>query len=132
MSETQLLAQLDQYSDLAAPRVDEPVIAACPMFHRGMLTLKAAGHFGFLARLAAKKAYARRASGLPESFVLAVTPTSVHAFDAPVKGAFKSRAPELGDEVAVWDRSDLQITWKKGGPMVLDVTIVSGDETYNV
>jgi len=84
MSTPTALAQLEQYTDLAAARLDGPVLAACPMSHRGMMSLKAAGHFGFLTRFATKQAYKHRAGGLPEHFVAAVTPTHVHVFDAPM------------------------------------------------
>ena len=131
MSNAAALSQLDRYRDLAAARLDEPVLAACPMTRRGMMSVKTAGHFGFLARLATKKAYEHRAGGLPEHFVVAVTPTHVHAFSAPIK----MRSPnsrELKEELGVWDRSDVSASWKKGGPYMLDVTLVAGGETYNV
>ena len=125
------LSQLDQYRDLAAARIDEQVLAACPMTQRGMMSVKAAGHFGFIARFATKKAYQQRAGGLPEHFVVAVTPTRVHAFAAPIK----MRSPnsrELREEIGAWDRSAVSATWKKGGPYMLDVTLVAGGDTYNV
>ena len=48
----------------------------------------------------------RRAGGLPNQFLLAVTPTRVHAFKCSLAyGDVKAR-----DELAVWDRAGLTVT----------------------
>jgi hypothetical protein len=48
----------------------------------------------------------RRAGGLPNQFLLAVTPTRVHAFQCTLAyGDVKAR-----DELAVWDRAGLTVT----------------------
>src|SRR5690348_10264303 len=99
MTDSALLSQLDPYREVAAARVDDPVLSACPFAHRGLMSKKAAGHFGMLARFGMKQVYKARAGGLPNNFVLAVTPTCVHVFDTPVK-SFKAGAPkQFGDEV---------------------------------
>ena len=126
MSDAQILSQLDEYRALVSDRVDEPVEAACVLSRRGMMTEKMAGHFGLLTWLLTKKAFAAKAGGLPEVFLLAITPARVHAF------AYKPRKGVVGDEVAAWDRSTVQVAWRDGGPMMLDVDLGAGGESYDV
>ena len=126
MSDAQLLSQLDEYSVLVSDRVDEPVEAACVLSRRGMMTEKMAGHFGRLAWLATRKAFAAKAGGLPQVFLLAITPSRVRAF------AYKPSKGVVGDEVGAWDRSTVQVGWRQGGPMMLDVDLAAGGESYDV
>ena len=71
----------DRYRAAAQQRVDEPVLAA-GLFHR--------------------RRARTRTSAFPRTFVVAVTPTRLHAFAA-------SDARDLGEEVAVWDRHAIQV-----------------------
>src|SRR3954462_7726996 len=80
-SDSTLLAQLDEYTALVSPHLDEPVEAACILTRRGGMTQSLAGHFaGGFQSLMAKKVSARKAGGLPEHFIVAVTAPRVHAF----------------------------------------------------
>jgi hypothetical protein len=48
----------------------------------------------------------KRAGGLPGTFLLAVTPTKLHAF----KYRMKRNGVAVKEEVGVWDRSGLEVT----------------------
>src|SRR5438552_696118 len=60
---------------------------------------------GALAYAASSLRGSKQAGGLPSSFLLAVTPTKLHAF------AFKTRTKgvTVKDEVAGWDRAGLHV-----------------------
>ena len=64
---------------------------------------------GALAYGAAHLMGRKRAGGLPGQFLLAVTPTEVHAFK------YKSRrnGPEAKEEVAAWKRDGLQVSTER-------------------
>jgi hypothetical protein len=61
---------------------------------------------GALVYGAAAKLGKARAGGLPGTFLLAVTPTKVHAF----KYKMKRNGVEAKEEVAAWDRAGLNVT----------------------
>jgi hypothetical protein len=48
----------------------------------------------------------KRASGFPNTFLIAVTPTKVRAFKAKMRRG----GAKLGDELAVWDRAGLNVS----------------------
>jgi hypothetical protein len=54
----------------------------------------------------------KKAGGLPDKVMLAVTPEKLYAFKLKVGRDYK-----LGDEVAVWDRGGLQISTDRSGGM---------------
>jgi hypothetical protein len=64
------------------------------------------GPFSGLAAVVSRSIGKRRAGGLPNQFLLAVTPTRVHAF----KCSLAYGDVEARDELAVWDRSGLTVT----------------------
>ena len=51
----------------------------------------------------------KKAGGLPERVMLAVTPTKLYAFNL----GFKGRDYKLKDEAAVWDRAGLQVSTER-------------------
>jgi hypothetical protein len=60
----------------------------------------------------------KKAGGLPERVMLAVTPQKLYAF----KLGFKGRDYKVGDEAAVWDRAALRIaTEQKSGMTALTI-----------
>jgi hypothetical protein len=84
---------------------------------------------GALAYGAAHLMGKKKAGGLPESFLLAVTPDSLHAF----KYKMKRSSAEVKEEVAAWDREGLKVTtepmktttrvtleWPEGDTIVCD------------
>ena len=62
------------------PKLDEPVLAGGLFYRTGGLAGLALGPFSGLAALISRGIGRRRAAGLPNQFLVAVTPTRVHAF----------------------------------------------------
>ena len=95
-----------KYRDALQPLVDEPVLAGGVFYRTGGWAAVAMGPFSGLAALISRSVGKRRAGGMPNQFLLAVTPTRVHAFKCSLAyGDVKAR-----DELAVWDRAGLTVT----------------------
>jgi hypothetical protein len=95
-----------KYRDALQPKVDEPVLAGGLFYRTGGFAAVVIGPFSGLAALISRSVGKRRAGGLPNQFLLAVTPTRVHAFKCTTAyGNVKAR-----DELAVWSRSGLTVT----------------------
>jgi hypothetical protein len=83
--------------------------------------------FGLIGRLfvrsAEKAGNKQRAGGLPSSFILAVTPTTVRVYESGVK-------IDIGAEVASWDRAGLQVLNVDRGGMktTVKLRLANGDE----
>jgi hypothetical protein len=95
-----------KYRDALQPLVDEPVLAGGVFYRTGGWAAVAVGPFSGLAALVSRSLGKRRAGGFPNQFLLAVTPTRVHAF----KCSLAYGDVEARDELAVWDRSGLTVT----------------------
>jgi hypothetical protein len=65
----------------------------------------------------------KKAGGLPDKVMLAVTPDRLYAFKLNVGRSYK-----LGDEVAVWDRPALRISADRGSSGMTALTIESPAE----
>lgn len=111
--------------------VDEPVMGALTLSRRGLYTQKLLGRFGFLPWLLARMFAKKQAGGLPQSFIVAITPTKIRAFAYKAHGRTRDRF-EIGDELAVWERSDVAVSWEPGPPFQIDVTIESPSEDERV
>jgi hypothetical protein len=111
--------------------VSEPVINAALFSRRGLYTKKLLGRFGLIPYLLGAVHAKAQASGLPERFMLAITPTHVRAFKYKAHGRMRDRY-EVGEQVAVWDRSTIKVTWQRGGPYETDVTIEAPEEAERV
>jgi hypothetical protein len=95
-----------KYRDALQPKVDEPVLAGGLFYRSGGFAAVAMGPFSGLAALIARSMGKRRSGGLPNQFLLAVTPTRVHAFKCSTAyGNVKAK-----DELVVWDRAGLTVT----------------------
>jgi hypothetical protein len=96
-----------KFRDAVQPSLDEDVLAVGMFRATGSGTKYAISkaQVGALAYGAASLMGKKRAGGLPGSFLLAVTPTRLHAF----KYKMKRSSPEAKDEVASWDRSGLKV-----------------------
>jgi hypothetical protein len=95
-----------KYRDALQPKVDEPVLAGGLFYRTGGFAAVAMGPFSGLAALISRSMGKRRSGGLPNQFLLAVTPTRVHAFKCSTTyGNVKAK-----DEVVVWDRAGLTVT----------------------
>jgi hypothetical protein len=94
-----------KFRDAVQPKLDEPVLA-CGLFYRtGGYASIGLGKISPLAGIVASGVGKKRAAGLPKTFLIAVTPTKVHAF----KSSQGSGGIKAKDEVAVWDRAGLTV-----------------------
>jgi hypothetical protein len=116
-----------KFRDAVQPKLDEPVLA-CGLFYRtGGYASIAMGPLSPLAGLVASGIGKKRAAGLPKQFLIAVTPTKVHAFkSAQGYGGVKAK-----DEVAVWDRGTITVT-SEPTSLNTKVTIESADEDERI
>jgi hypothetical protein len=96
-----------KFRDAVQPQVDDEVLAVGTFRTTGSGTKYAISktQAGALAYGAASMLGKKRAGGLPGQFLLAVTPTRLHAF----KYKMKRNGIALKDEVAVWERSGLEV-----------------------
>jgi hypothetical protein len=98
---------IEQNRGAVQEHLDAPVLAYAACFrtnsYGAMAVSKAASPLaGILMNLAGK----RKAGGLPQNFIVAVTEDTVHAFKYKPRGW----TLKLGDEVAVWQRAGLRVT----------------------
>jgi hypothetical protein len=100
-----------KFREAVQPHLSEEVLAVGPFRTTGAGTKMAISktQVGALAYGAAHLIGRKRAGGLPGQFLLAVTPTEVHAFK------YKSRrnGPEAKEEVAAWKRDGLQVSTER-------------------
>ena len=95
-----------KYREAAQERLpDEQVEAAWLFYRTGGYAGIALGPLSPLAAVVSRTIGKKRAAGLPNQFLLALTPTKVHAFKCR---PHRSKA-KVGDELAVWDRSGLEV-----------------------
>jgi hypothetical protein len=94
-----------KYLEAVQPKVDEQVLGAWLFYRTGGYAGLALTRVSPLAAVAARTIGKKRAGGLPNTFLLAVTPTKVRAFKCRAGNRVK-----VGDELAVWDRSGLNVT----------------------
>jgi hypothetical protein len=107
----------------------EQVLGACRFAPpRNELAGRAAGlggslGLGWVGRRLIKTAEAAankdRAGGLPSSFVLAVTPTTVRVYES----LFTRSGSDIGPEVAAWDRAGLNVLSVDRGGMKTSVKL---------
>jgi hypothetical protein len=100
-----------KFRDAVQPHVDEEVFAVGTFRTTGAGSRYAISktQAGALAYGASTLFGRKRAGGLPGQFLLAVTPTRLHAF----KYKMKRRGVEVRDEVGAWDRSGLEVTTER-------------------
>ena len=95
-----------KYRDALQPKLDEPVLAGGLFYRTGGWGALALGPFSGLAALISRSVGKRRAGGLPNQFLVAVTPTRVHAFRCSTAyGNVKAK-----DELTAWSRAGLTVT----------------------
>ena len=95
-----------KYREVLQPKLDEPVLAGGLFYRTAGWHGIAMGPFSGLAALVSRGIGRRRAGGFPERFLVAVTPTRVHAFGCSTAyGDVKAK-----EELAVWERSALTVT----------------------
>jgi hypothetical protein len=100
-----------KFREAVQPHLAEEVLAVGPFRTTGAGTKMAISKLqaGALAYGAAHLIGKKRAGSLPGQFLLAVTPTEVHAFK------YKSRrnGPEAKEGVAAWKREGLQVSTER-------------------
>ena len=111
----------------------EQVLAACPFSPpRAEVNSRAAGLAGDLAggwlgRMLVSKAEKAvnkgRAGGLPQSFVLAITPTKVRVYES----SYSRKGIEVRGEVQAWDRAGLFVMGVDRGSLKTNVKIQRAD-----
>jgi hypothetical protein len=97
---------VERNQPLVEEKLDEPVLAWSLFYRTGGWGALAATHVSPLAASAIKLVGKKRAGGLPQRFLLVVTPSKIRAF------AFKQKRADLrvGDELAVWDRGSIRVS----------------------
>ncbi len=99
---------------LVEPRVDGEEVVVAAAFRRGGATASYAASKagGGLVYAGIKLLNKKKAGGLPDKVMLAVTAEKVYAYKLKVGRDYK-----LGDEVAVWERGGLKISTDRSGGM---------------
>jgi len=121
MSPEKMAEWEQKYKDAVAEKLGEQPLAAGHFQRAGQyfLTIPIIGQLGLLLYLAYQAVNKKRAAGLPMNFMLAVTPTKVHAYKFKPGGYGAIRVRE---EVAVWDRSAIKVVGRQDGPMASKIT----------
>lgn len=100
-----------KYRESVAPHLDEEVLSVGAFRPTGAGSKYAISKMqvGALAYGAASLMGKKKAGGLPGQFMLAVTPTKLHAF----KYKTKRNGVEVKEEVGSWDRSGLKASTER-------------------
>jgi hypothetical protein len=113
-----------KYRDAVQEKLPGEQVEAAWLFYRtGGYAGLALGPLSPLAAIVARTIGKRRAGGLPNQFLLALTPDKVYAFKCRPSG----RKAKVGNELAVWDRSSLSISVRDAA-VNTEVTIESPSE----
>ncbi|HWN73896.1 MAG TPA: hypothetical protein VNN15_08835, partial [Solirubrobacterales bacterium] len=102
--------------DMVADRVNGEEVLAAAGFRQGGASANYAAskaQMGGLVYAGIKALRKKKAGGLPEKVILAVTPNRIYAF----KLGFRGRDYKLGDEVGSWEREGLKASTDRSGTM---------------
>jgi hypothetical protein len=102
--------------ELAASKIEGEEILAAAGFRQGGASANYAAskaQLGGLVYAGIKMLRKKRAGGLPEKVILAVTPSRIYAFKLVLRG----RDHRIGDEVARWERAGVKVGADRGGTM---------------
>jgi len=128
MSDSDVADWRQKCRDLVADRVDGEEVLAAAGFRQGGASVSYAAskaQLGGLVYGGIKMLRKKKAGGLPDKVMLAVTPNRVRAF----KLGFRGRDHKLGDEVASWDRTGLKANADRSGAMTaLTLESPEGDQ----
>jgi hypothetical protein len=110
-----------KYKDAVQPSLNEEVqaVGAFRRTGRYLLTIPIVGQIGLVFYLLYHAFNKQRAGSLPMHFLIAVTPTKVHAFKYRQGGYGKIR---LKHEVGVWNRADIAVASAVEGTISSTVT----------
>jgi hypothetical protein len=127
MNDRQIAEWRQKCRDLVGPQVNGEEVLAAGGFRQGGATASYAAskaQLGGLVYAGIKMVRKKKAGGLPDKVMLAVTPEKLYAYKLKVGRDYK-----LGEEVAVWDRAGLRISTNRGsGSGMTAVTIESPAE----
>jgi hypothetical protein len=115
MSADQVAEWRQKCRDLVADRVGGEEVVAAAGFRQGGATASYAAskaQLGGLVYAGIKMMRKKKAGGLPDKVMLAVTPNRLYAFKLRVGRDYK-----LDDGVAIWDRAALRIGTDRSGGM---------------
>ena len=128
MSDSQVEDWRRQCRDLVEGQTNGEEVVSAAAFRRGGATASyvASKAGGGILYAATKLMSKKKAGGLPDKVMLAVTPEKLYAFKLKVGREYK-----LGEEVGVWDRGGLQISTDNSGGMTA-LTIESPAEGEKV
>jgi len=115
MSEKDVADWRQKCRDLVADRVSGEEVLAAAGFRQGGATanyVASKAQMGGLVYAGIKMLRKKKAGGLPDKVMLAVTPNKLYAFKLSVGRNYK-----LGDEVAIWERPALRVGTDSSGSM---------------
>ena len=128
MSPDQIAEWRRQCTDLAAPRVSGEELLAAAGFRQGGAGanyVASKAQLGGAVYAGIKMLRKKKAGGLPEKVMLAVTPEKLYAFKLSVGRSYK-----LGDEVGCWQRAGLKVSADaSGGMTALTIESPGADRT---
>src|SRR4051812_38174901 len=129
MSDKQVDEWREQCRKVGEPRGDGEEVGAAAGFRQGGASanyVASKAQLGGAVYAGIKMLRKKKAGGLPEKVMIAVTPAKVYAFKLKVGRDYK-----LGDEVAVWDRGGIVAGSERSGGMTA-LTIESPSEGEKV
>jgi hypothetical protein len=129
MSDKQVQEWREKCRELVEPRVAGEEVVAAAGFRQGGATanyVASKAQLGGAVYAGIKMLRKKKAGGLPDKVMIAVTPAKVYAFKLKVGRDYK-----LGDEVAVWDRGGIVASSDRSGGMTA-LTIESPSEGEKV
>jgi hypothetical protein len=115
MSPDQVAEWRRQCQELVAPRINGEEVLAAAGFRQGGASanyVASKAQMGGLVYAGIKMLRKKKAGGLPEKVMLAVTPEKLYAFKLSVGRSYK-----LGDEVGLWERAGLKVSSDASGGM---------------
>lgn len=115
MSEDQVAEWRQKCRDLVASSVNGEEVVVAAGFRQGGATanyVASKAQMGGLVYAGIKMLRKKKAGGLPDKVMLAVTPNRLYAFKLSVGRDYK-----LGDEVGAWDRPGLEVSTDRSSGM---------------
>jgi hypothetical protein len=128
MSPEKMAEWEQKYKDAVAEKLPGEELLGAGQFQRTgqyFLTIPVIGQLGAIFYFAYQAINKKRAAALPMNFMLAVTPTKVHAFKFKPGGYGKLR---VRDEVAAWNRADIRVVGREDGPMASKITFETTED----
>ncbi len=126
MSAAQVEEWRHKCRELVGPQVNGEEVLAAAGFRQGGASanyVASKAQLGGAVYAGIKMLRKKKAGGLPDKVMLAVTPDRVYAFKVKIGRDYK-----LGDEVAVWERAGLRASTQQGSMTSLTLESPAEDE----